>query len=316
MHSKNTLCPYRAIPLADCKEVNKEHVIPIAIGGPNPFWVSSDCGENNRLGELIDGPLANDPVVRLLATSSTVESRSGAVSIEIPSILKSTGEAVRTTFRADGVDFRFEKPVIKDGDHYTVKGFGNDVNSTLKQVTRGLIRKGMKPIEMEHRSLSPEEKYIEGTFSADLDLIAKGMTKIAYLTSVSVFGDRAIESESGKIFRTAILSETQKCIENAGFMGVWWGEFPLGLPQSSQHEHLVGAGVIGSQIITIASLFGVFHMGFLTPLKGIELNEGDGEIIVIDLKKKEQQNAPFLRGLINRLRDQALDDSLSDPRLR
>jgi hypothetical protein len=59
---KEIWCPYSD---KYCKpsDSNKEHIIPLALGGNNKFKIWVNTGINSRLGTRLDGKIANHPLV-------------------------------------------------------------------------------------------------------------------------------------------------------------------------------------------------------------------------------------------------------------
>ena len=73
-----TLCPY-ALTLLASGESNDEHILPVALGAPASFKIRALTAENSRMNDLVDEPTISDPLVRFLAMSQGVVSRSGNV---------------------------------------------------------------------------------------------------------------------------------------------------------------------------------------------------------------------------------------------
>lgn len=137
-------CPYSTRLLTDCETVNKEHILPMALGAPQSFCVSADAGENSRMNDLIDSPACNNSLTRLIAASQGVVSRSGPVEVELIGTETSTGNEVRSKLSQDGADFRFSKPVDVDptsGVIKGVRGFGDTAEQMAQQIKRNFERK-------------------------------------------------------------------------------------------------------------------------------------------------------------------------------
>lgn len=78
---KNTLCPYLVKPLVEIDPINKEHVLPVGIGAPESFYVEASLSENSRLNDLVDAPMINDPLIKMLCMLAEVDGRSGSKAV-------------------------------------------------------------------------------------------------------------------------------------------------------------------------------------------------------------------------------------------
>lgn len=98
------LCPYTTKLLAETSNVNNEHILPVALGVPQSFYVRATEEENSRMNDLIDAPASNDPILRFIAMAADVEGRSGAVRSEVKGKLEGSGDAVLASFTTGNVE--------------------------------------------------------------------------------------------------------------------------------------------------------------------------------------------------------------------
>lgn len=60
------------------ENTNLDHIIPLSLGGCNEFTIRSEVSENSRLGTVVDGVLANDPIISLIRSKLGVAGHSSA----------------------------------------------------------------------------------------------------------------------------------------------------------------------------------------------------------------------------------------------
>ncbi len=216
---KQSLCPYTLKPLAEISNINGEHILPRAFGAPESFTVPADEAENTRMNDQIDSPAINDPLMRLLAVTQGVKSRSGSVRATLKGVVTESGEEVIAILGQEGIDFRFVAPVDVDenGSVKGVRGFGDAAQKLVNQFLRDNARKGRK-MEVDE-TVSQPNPHLSLRLEGDLKVIHKEVRKIAYLMTVRIFGDEAIKSRSGEIYRAAIHAETEEEVQATGLRG-------------------------------------------------------------------------------------------------
>jgi hypothetical protein len=126
MKSIHTLCPYLAIPLSECPEVNGEHILASALGTPESFKIDADASENQRLNVELDAPMPRSEMLQLLAVSAGVVSRIDKDHVVLTGALPS-GDTARVKLAPGSAEFSLPHPVEKDqasGLVTGVKGFG------------------------------------------------------------------------------------------------------------------------------------------------------------------------------------------------
>lgn len=283
MPASQTLCPYTNLPLSSIERVNEEHVLPVAIGAPTKFSVKASELENSRMNDLIDAPFSNDALIRFLSMSQGVVSRSGPIVAQLPATLTSSGEAVKLALSQNGLELKFANPVVTDpetGRVTGVRGFGDAANEHAQRVKRDHAKKKIA-VEIGETISSPNPEVL-ASFNGDTYLVEKELLKIAYLMTVWCFGDSAINSESGAMYRQGL--ETSRD-EDLGSIGMRGGT--VNIPGiSCEREtgtHVLLSVIIGGNLITSVSLFGVFAAVYATPAVGIRADEYDGFSIKIDL---------------------------------
>ncbi|WGK92578.1 hypothetical protein [Pseudomonas migulae] len=283
MRAPQTLCPYTNQPLASIDRINEEHVLPVAVGAPTKFFVMASELENSRLNDLIDAPFSNDPLIRFLAMSQSVVSRSGPVISHLPATLTASGEAVKLAFSQDGIDLRFANPVVTDSETKrvtAVKGFGDAANEHAQRIKKDYAKKKIAvEIGETISTLNPE---VQTSLCCDTDLVGKELLKIAYLMTVWCFGDRAIDSESGAIYRRGLATKRSEDFGSIG-MRANTNEVPGFSCKREPGTHVLLSAVLGRDLITSITLFGTFAAVFATPAAGIHIEEGQGLSIKINL---------------------------------
>lgn len=293
-----TLCPYALTPLAS-GESNDEHVLPIALGAPASFTVRALAAENSQMNDLIDEPTINDPLVRFLAMSQGVVSRSGNVKATADGVVHGSGEDVRATFSQNGLDLKFHQPVDTNsqGRVVGVRGFGDAAGQMASQIAANYAKKGIS-VELGTET-SQGQPQLNMRLVGDMLMIRRQLFKIAYLTTVRIFGDEAITGPSGQQFRAAMMSESDEALALTKIGGAAFRPLPPGLACSSGHaEHAITCVAMPSVgLLTSVDLFGCFTLFAVTPTDGISADEGAGEVITIDASRSKLTSRPYLEAL-------------------
>lgn len=267
MTIKQTLCPYTTSPLSESAMTNKEHILPVSLGAPDSFFVWSDAAENSRYNDLIDAPAGNDQLLRFIAMTQGVKSRSGTVSANVPGTIDETGDVVITEFSADGIKVKFRNPIERDpetGAVRVVKGYGGDAKSLADTVQANAAKKGITLELGDARSI--EGAWINGRLEGDLSIIRRELVKTAYLMTVRVFGDAAISSLSGSQFRDAMMAVNEDEMR-ARIKGGALGKVPPLFPESGHGKHQLATVKIDDAVYTLVSLFGIFQAFFITQIE-------------------------------------------------
>lgn len=279
---KQTLCPYSLKALAEIEKTNGEHILPRAFGAPENFTIPSDEVENARMNDLIDSPAINDPLMRLLATTQGVKSRSGFVNTKLEGTVASSGEKVAVTLGNGDIDFRFVKPVDlhENGTVKGVRGFGDSAEKLAKQIVADNLKKGRHVALGE--SIAEPNPHLSLGLEGDLKVIQKEVRKICYLMSVRVFGDDAIRSRSGAIYRAAIHVSTEEEIRATGLGGGTNFDAIPNIARAQRNQHALTCFRMGDKIISSVVLFGIISGFCITPAEGFLASELEGEVVVID----------------------------------
>ncbi len=69
-------CPYTDRVISR-SSASLEHVIPLSLGGVDEFTILVDSDANSKLGHLVDGALANDPIISMMRAKTGTRSQSG-----------------------------------------------------------------------------------------------------------------------------------------------------------------------------------------------------------------------------------------------
>ncbi|MDP2152820.1 MAG: hypothetical protein Q8J66_04070 [Methylotenera sp.] len=276
-------CPYTSKLLTEIDSVNAEHILPFALGAPQNFTVLADASENSRMANLIDTPCTNDPLIRMLAVAAGVESRSGRVVLKTSGTNAATGDEIRASISQDGLKFRYQSPV--DFDHTTglptaVKGFNDEAAVTAEQIKIKYASKGID-LELGDTVLSSNPD-LHFSFNGNLNLLQQELIKIAYLMTVFVFGDEAILSDNGDLFRTGIMAKDFVELAKVGIGGgSGVAESMAFMPKSQPNNHVLTCFTSGSNVISAVSLFGVFSACYITPARGIACEPLTGKVVTI-----------------------------------
>lgn len=199
---QQTLCPYALKPLSEA-QCNGEHILPRALGAPESFTIPAYISNNNDLNIKIDVPAIHDPLLKILAIQSRVESRSGGVSMKIKGTDAASGLPVTVTLDANSTNFKYDKPVERNGNKVTIRGFGDDARKLAEQMRAGIAKKGMTFTEVSREEHSTAGA--EGQLTCEWPNVLRLLIKTAYLASVKQFGDKAILSQVGVMLRELML---------------------------------------------------------------------------------------------------------------
>ncbi|WP_283189857.1 hypothetical protein [Pseudomonas sp. PMCC200344] len=278
-----TLCPYTAKKLCDLPSVNDEHVLPVAIGAPKRFFVRASEQDNSRLNDLVDAPFSNNDLVRFFAMSQGVVSRSGPITAKVPATVVKSGDAITTGWSKEGLQIRFNNPVVLDeetGQVAGVKGYGEEAMKHAERIKRDYAKKGVT-VELGPTISDPNPE-IHVRLGVDSDIVFNELLKTAYLATVWVFGDDAINSKSGEMYREALDRLAPDTLNELGFR--CGGGLPTGFDGSiSSDEHQLISLILGGDVITSVNLFGVFAAFFITSAEGFSCPEYTGMAIKINV---------------------------------
>ena len=293
-------CPYSARLLTACETVNQEHILPMALGAPHSFCVPADAGENSKMNDLIDSPVCNDSLIRLIATSQGVVSRSGPVEAKLIGTETTTGSEVRGTLSQDGAKFRFSKPVDVDPTSGVVKGvrgFGDAAEQLARQIKRDYERKHKGARVELGEAISHQQPWIEHELKLDLNLLRQELVKIAYLMTVRTFGDQAILSSSGALYRAAMFAIDVTAMNATGIQGSTYSAMPLGFPKPRSNQHALTCFRLGDKIMSGVTLFGMFNAFFATPAADFTAEDAHGELVIIDASTSKLTSMPYVEAL-------------------
>lgn len=278
---KNTLCPYLVRPLIEVGQINREHVLPIGIGAPESFFVEAALSENSRLNELIDAPMINDQLIKMLCMMAGIKGRSGGKTATMHGEVEVGGQFTAHVSK-ENINFKYRKPIEKNKltGEILVKGFGEEVFEQAAKVAKNRASKGGSG-EDDITMLIHSKQRLDMSFYSDFMLIIREAIKAAYLFTVKVYGDIAITSKSGYVFRAAF----EACNDDAlRASGLYWQQLPPDhyepIVKLAVKYHLFMTGIKEDMIYTQVILFGGLSFIFWTPRDGIELeHEGCGKLI-------------------------------------
>lgn len=254
-----TLCPYKGIPISELDSTNREHVIPDALGGPNAFTVLADSQMNSMFGSGIDAYLINNIVSRGIASRLGVQTRSGPATLTLSGTNNVTGTPVHATIRKGSFDVKFTNNSVTNpatGELMGFVGMDSDAENALERANKARAKRGKGTF------IAGEAEQIDATFTGsvglNLDLLARGLLKIGYLTAVFTLGDKFILSESGREMLDQFSQDTDKntTFFNVAYEGVDDFLCDLGLLDGVEEKHhLVGCLQLANKFIIVVRLF-------------------------------------------------------------
>lgn len=295
-----TLCPYSTEPLDGSAPENAEHILPSALGAPENFTLPAKAAKNLEMNELIDEPAIHDPVLRLMAVAQGVKSRSGSVKVDLQGTAVALGADARVTLSQEGATFKLRNPVDRDpetGEIRGILGFGDDAEKLAGQFQRDSAKKGKK-VATGETIPHPSEVHIRTAM--DYHVVRRELLKIAYLMTVRVFGDEAILSDSGQLYRAAMMTSTVEELKEVGISGAAFQDFYPGFPRPQQRNHHVLTCVrMGETIVSAVTLFGGINGFFVTPSTGFSADDAVGEVVVIDASTSKMRSYEYINVILD-----------------
>jgi hypothetical protein len=291
---RQTRCPYTTLPLAEIEDTNGEHIVPSALGVPESFTVRASATSNTLMNRLIDEPFLDQRLVKFFAAKVGAESRSGPVSAILEGILVDGAIPIRAKFSKTGMVPSFVTPVDKDekGNVSAVRGFGKEAVEHAEQMKKKASRR--KSVSMSIGPVvSAENPLLRFAASLDLKLVIPELVKIAYLMTVRVFGDEAVVSPSGAMYREALTLQSIEAVGATGIGGRLLYEFPSDLRAARPNEHALTCFFTSDRIVSAVSLFGIFQAVLVTPARGMPKEEDDGEVVVVDASQRKYASCRF-----------------------
>lgn len=267
MKSTHTLCPYKAIPLSECPQVNGEHILASALGTPESFKINADASENQRLNVELDVPMLRSEMLQLLAVSAGAVSRSDKDHVVLTGALPS-GDTARVKLAPGSAVFSLPRPVEKDpasGLVTAVKGFGPEAKELADKVLKGMEKRGL---QVEASEPQPIDSTMKISMELDLNLLLRFLCRTAYLVTVATLGDTAIASRSGEQYRRAIntVGMTRDSLIEIGIGGRFLDppRHPIQFANPHPKGHTLACVPLADKMISHVVLFGVFHATFIT----------------------------------------------------
>src|SRR5690606_17701159 len=123
--------------------------------------------------------------------------------------------------------------------------------------------------------------------------------KIAYLTTVRIFGDEAITGLSGQQYRAAMMAESDEQLTRCEIAGSAFRPLPPGFARSTGHgEHAITCATMpGIGLATSVDLCGCFTLFAVTPADGTSAAELTGEVITIHASTSKLISRSYLEAL-------------------
>ena len=252
-------------------------------GGPDALVLRADRSSNSRFGDTVDSDLVHDKMLRFVAATQGVRSRSGEATVQLPGTIIETGDAMIIKFDKNGMGDRLivnsHRKNLATGT-ITLTGFDDQFKRALDQLSEGMARKKKSIQKHGHRTINTP--LVKVNIQSDPFSVSKGLAKITYLMTFRILGDSFALSLDGKAYRDTILAANWDEFDGYNlrkFLGV---DLPV-LPSIAIHEHLVACYRIGPLILTTVKLFGgVCLATFGVPAAPYGVSGLDGFVIVID----------------------------------
>ena len=283
---KNTLCPYLVRPLIEVGQINREHVLPVGIGAPESFFVEAALSENSRLNELIDAPMINDQLIKMLCMMADIHGRSGGKTATMHGETEVGGRFIASVSK-ESIDFKYRNPIEKNKltGEILVKGFGEEVFQEAARVDKNMTSKGRNGQSDITMFIHSKER-LDMSFYSDFMLIIREAIKAAYLFTVKAYGDIAITSKSGNVFRAAFEARNEEKLRASG---LYWQQLPPDhygpeVKLTAKH-HMFMTSIKEDMMYTQVILFGGLSFIFWTPRDDIE-SEHDSYGKLIDASKR------------------------------
>lgn len=298
--SIHTLCPYLAIPLSECPEVNGEHILASALGTPESFKINADASENQRLNVALDTPMLRSEMLQLLAVSAGVVSRTDKDYVVLTGALRS-GDTARVKLALGSAEFSLPYPVERDparGLVTGIKGFDAEAKELADKVLKGMEKRGLQVQASEHQ---PIDSTMKISLELDLNLLLRFMCRTAYLMTVATLGDTAIASQSGEQYRRAIntVGLTRDTLIGLGIGGLFLDSprHPIKFANPHRRGHTLACVPLAGKMVSHVVLFGVFHATFITDNPCARDAEPQSLVYYIDPKTKGCTRSDFVAEL-------------------
>ncbi|UNK55609.1 hypothetical protein [Rahnella aceris] len=281
----NTICPYTLSPLNSIKN-NGEHVIPAGLGVPESFTVKCSAKENTKMNLILDEPFLNMSYIKFMLSTSGVCTRSGISEPFFCGKTIGTGDEVLVKFSPDNLDFKMKIPVRKDEENkiFAVVGYDNEVGATLKKVRDKYESKGFAVSFSESVSLKEDVRI---RLEVDLKILYRQILKIAYLSTVYVYGDDAITCSSSHEIIERLNGNVQIDAPSELIKILPWdiAKFPV-LPEIAKNKHTIATFNFGGNLLSAVSLFG--HYAYVVSIKNrnMDTDDVDGMIYEIDYRNR------------------------------
>lgn len=292
MPRRPTICPYLLKPLQPAQRSN-EHVIPDALGGPEGFSVEADRTENSKFGEGLDGAFVNDDLLKAAAASYGIESRSGVVTLQVKGELEFEDKKIAANIEHGGTGrptLHPRIPVSRIDEGYEIYADERKLDKHVKDVVRNNRAKG---VDLNAVNRRPLRAAFRGRISHSMFAKTKGLLKIGYLALAYTFGDDFLNSNAGTTFRSGIASKNSSELDQTELDNA--PSLFRSLPYEDSARHVIAAVRFENCYSVYVSLFGneVFTRQFSYPLAVQALQSAQGEIFVVDAKKKTFSNRQF-----------------------
>jgi len=296
MKFKNTLCPYSQVALKRCANVNQEHILGSALGGPDGLVIRCEEAHNQRLNVELDVPAMRMEMLQLLAVASGVVSRSGKDNVTLAGSLPN-GDPAKETLSPNGARFTATKPVDIDpttGLVRGVTGFGNEAQHRAEEVIARYRSKGLHLQASEPQTL-PSVVKVSATL--DGNLLLRLMCRTAYLMTVATLGDVAIISDSGEQYLRAINTKgmTRDTLTD-NFIGAIQAEpsqHPLTFENPYAGGHTLACLATHDSLLSHVVLFGVFYATFIT--RNPSGYGGDSRVFFINPASRDYKASDFVK---------------------
>lgn len=278
------------------------------MGGSDQFVLPADKFSNSSFGKTVDSDLIHDPMLRLVAATQAIQSRTGEVTAQLPGIIVATGDEMAVEFGKNGIgERRVKNSHPKDptsGKLLGICGFDGQFETDLKRLTDGNNKKCWETSNYQ----KIDNPITKVDITTDPFKVSKGLAKIAYLMACRTLGDTFALSPDAEAYRTAIKAKGWDSFDACGLQLLWEAELPLVLlPDIGIHQHLVACFRVDSLIMVTVKLFGgVAISTFAFPARNNTIMHLDGIVVINDnrdrtITEQRLQNAVPLMDMVQRM---------------
>ena len=194
----------------DCDESERstEHIVPVAIGGPDALTVDDvSTKANNDAGRRADASLVDSLVIKIERWRHAIEGRNGVPDVNLDGMVDVGGAKIRAKLRIGASadeDQLWIQPSVKRvaKGQYEISCHANDRERILADIQR---KNGGEPLRMQ-TTAATSVTTIEMSPAYREDELWRGFVKMALATGRRVLGAEWARGETAAVLRAALSS--------------------------------------------------------------------------------------------------------------